>query len=217
MKRFILTVAALSTLSLAVAAPAQAGLVISLGRSDFQPDENLLFNGDDLADEGLTVQGWTNNTHEVFDITGQEELVTPSNGQARVDATADSELGYALVDALRPLVYFTEFEANLHVGGPTSGTFTVTACTQSGTCQSGTFALDSGENAFSVAATAGDVIDTVQFQSTVEVDDVRQIRLGGVQEIDAPGPPPQQVSEPGVLALMSFGLAGLAVYRRRRG
>jgi hypothetical protein len=137
MKRFIFTIAALAALSLTMASPADAGLVISLGRSDFQPDGNLLFNGDDRADAGLTAQGWTNNTHEVFEITGQEELVTPSKGQARVDATADSELSYALVDALRPLVYYSEFD------------------------------------------------------------------------------PPQQVSEPAILALMARGLAGLSAARRR--
>ena len=213
MKRNILTAAVLSSLTLALAPAAQADLVITLGRSDFQPDENLLFNGDGLAEEGMTVQGWTNNTHEVFDISGREELVTPSNGQARVDATADSEVDFALIDALRPLVYFTEFEANLHVGGKTSGSFTVTACDQFGTCESATFALGSGENAFSVASLAGQLIDTVSFSSTVEVDDLRQIRLGGVQEL-APGP--QQVSEPALWGLMAAGLFGLAAYRRRR-
>lgn len=214
MKRYVVTIAGLSMLlPLLSVAPARADLIITLGRSDFQPDENLLFNGDGLIDQGMTVQGRTNNTHEVFNITGHEELVTPSGGQARVDATADSELDYALIDALRPSVYFTEFEANLHVGGRTSGHFTVTGCNQFAVCESATFALGSGENAFSVASVNGQLIDTVQFQSTVEVDDIRQIRLGGVQELQAP---PQQVSEPGVLALMGLGLVGLAAYRRRR-
>jgi hypothetical protein len=216
MTRNMITIAALAFISLFAGAQAQADLIITIGRSDFQPDENLLFNGDDLAEQGTTVQGWTNNTHEVFNITGHEELVTPSNGQARVDATADSELDFVLIDALRSVVYYTEFEANLHVGGKTSGTFTVTACDQAGVCESATFTLDSGENAFSVASTDGQLIDTVRFQSTVEVDDVRQIRLGGVQELGGPAPPPQAVSEPGVIALMGLGLAGLAAYRRKR-
>jgi hypothetical protein len=211
MTRNIITIAAFAFLALFAGTSAQADLIITLGRSDFQPDENLLF-GDHLIEQGTTVQGWTNNTHEVFNITGREELVTPSNGQARVDATADSELDFALIDALRAVVYFSEFEANLHVGGQTSGTFTVTACDQAGVCESATFALGSGENAFSVASTNGQLIDTVRFTSTVEVDDVRQIRLGGVQEAAVN---PAQVPEPGTMGLLAAGLVALAAFSRR--
>jgi hypothetical protein len=214
MTRNIITIAAVSMFSLLAGAPAQADLIIQLGPSNLQPPENLLFNEEGLLDEGTTVQGRTNNTSEIFDLTGHEELVTPAGGQARVDATADSELDYLLIDALREVVYFTEFEANLHVSGQISGSFTVTACDQFGVCESSTFTLDSGENYFNVASVNGQLIDTVQFQSTVEVDDVRQIRLGGVQELGAP--PPQAVSEPGTVALMGLGLAGLAAYRRKR-
>jgi hypothetical protein len=37
-----------------------------------------------------------------------------------------------------------------------------------------------------------------------------------VSSLGAAPPPPQQVSEPGVIALMGMGLVGLAAYRRRR-
>jgi hypothetical protein len=214
MKRNIITIATLTILTLFAGASAHADLIIELGSSNLQPPENLLFNEDGLIPEGTTVQGRTNNTSEVFDLTGHEELVTPSGGQARVDATDDSELDYLLVDAFRDIVYFTEFEANLHVGGRTSGTFTVTACNQFGACESATFDLGSGENFFTVASVAGQLIDTVQFQSTVQVDDVRQIRLGGVQELQGPGP--QQVTEPSLAAVLGLGLVALGACRRQR-
>jgi hypothetical protein len=215
MKRNIITIAGLTVLTLVAAAPARADLIITLGRSDFQPEENLLFNLDGLADHGLTVQGETNNTQEVFNLTGREKLETPSGGQARVDGYFDSELDSMLIDALRPVVYYTEFEANLHVGGKTSGTFTVTACNQLGTCESATFSLGSGENTFGVESVAGQLIDTVSVRSTVEVDDIRQIRLGGVQELHQ-GPGPQQVTEPSLAAAMGLGIVVLGVVGRKR-
>jgi hypothetical protein len=214
MKRNIITIAVLTLLTLAATAPARADLIISLGRADLQPEENLLFNLDGLADHGTTVQGETNNTQEIFDITGHEELVTPSGGQARVEGS-DSDIDYMLIDALRPIVYYTEFEANLHVGGQTSGTFTVTACNQFRACETATFSLGSGENTFSVASVAGQLIDTVSVSSTTAVDDIRQIRLGGVQEFRQ-GPGPQQVTEPSLAAVMGLGLVVLGVVRRKR-
>jgi hypothetical protein len=213
MTRNIITIAAVSMFSLFAGATAHADLIIELGPSNLQPAENLLFNEEGLIAEGTTVQGRTNNTSEIFDLTGHEELVTPAAGQARVDATADSELDYLLIDALREIVYFTEFEANLHVSGQISGTFTVTACNQFGVCESSTFDLGSGENFFSVASVDGQLIDTVQIQSTAEVDDIRQIRLGGVQEAAAN---PTQVPEPGTMGLLTTGLIALAAFSRRR-
>lgn len=210
MKLNLVGAAALSALSFLAGAPAQADLIIELGPANTQPPENLLFNEPGLAEQGMTVQGLTNNTGEVFDLEGHEELVTPAQGQARVDGVADSELDFLLVDALRAMVFFTEFEANLHVSGRISGTFTVTACDQLGDCASETFDLGSGENYFSVIAVQGQLIDTVQIQSTAEVDDVRQIRIGGVQEL------PQQVTEPSSLALMVLGLLALGMARRKR-
>ena len=213
MKRNVIGIVIVGILALFAARPAHADLIIELGPSNLQPPENLLFNEDHLIEQGLTVQGRTNNTSEVFDLSGTEELVTPAQGQARVDATADSELDFLFIDALRDVVFYAEFEANLHVGGKTSGTFTVTACDQFGACESATFDLGSGENYFSVSSFSGQLIDTVRIQSTVEVDDVRQIRLGGVQELQ--GPAPQQVTEPSLAAVMGLGLVALGAFRRK--
>jgi len=52
MKRNMITIAAFSFIALFAGAQAQADLIITIGRSDFQPDENLLFNGDGLAEHG---------------------------------------------------------------------------------------------------------------------------------------------------------------------
>src|SRR5687767_2151990 len=106
------------------AGEARADLIIQVGRSVVQPEENLLFNEEYLIHEGNPVQGETNKTEEIYNIHGEENL-SANGGQARVEAV-DGGFDYALLDALRPEVFFTEYEANLKLEAKASGLATVT-------------------------------------------------------------------------------------------
>jgi hypothetical protein len=178
-----------------------------------QPEENLLFNEEYLVHEGNPVQGETNKTEEIYNIYGEENL-SANGGQARVEA-ADGGFDYALLDALRPEVFFTEYEANLKLEAKASGLATVTACDQFNECESLTFDIANGENTFTVTSHHGQVINTVAVRTTVELHDIRQIRLGGIVERHGGGSS-HNVPEPGTAALMGLALAGMACYSRRR-
>jgi len=194
------------------AVEARADLIIQVGRSVVQPAENLLYNEDGLADDGNPVQGATNKTKEIYNIYGNENLTTPSGGQARVEAV-DGGFNYALLDALRPEIFFTEYEANLKLASGASGSATVTACNQFGECESLTFDIGNGENTFTVTSHDGQLINTVAVSTTVDLHDIRQIRLGGVQR---GGNGSHNVPEPATTALMGLALVGMACYSRRR-
>src|SRR5690242_5203333 len=77
-----------TAMTLAVASPAAATIVLDVGPGVLQPDENLLFNNNPAA--GLAIEGVTNQTGTFVTIEGGETL-TPSGGQARLD-TADGKI-----------------------------------------------------------------------------------------------------------------------------
>jgi hypothetical protein len=193
------------------AGEARADLIIQVGRHHVQPEENLLFNEEYLVREGNPVQGETNKTEEIYNIYGNETLVA-SGGQARVEA-ADGGFNYARLDALRPNIFFSEYEANLKLDGKDFGSATVIACDQFGGCETLTFDIANGENTFTVTSHNGQLIDTVAVSTTVDLHDIRQIRLGGVRS--RPGST-HNVPEPATAALMGLALVGLACYSRRR-
>ena len=85
LSRVHLGAAAAAALSVAVASPAAATIVLDVGAGVLQPDENLLFNNNPTP--GLAIEGWTNQTGTLVTIEGGETL-TPAGGQARLD-TAD--------------------------------------------------------------------------------------------------------------------------------
>ena len=95
MKR--LTVLA-TLLVLAVCVPqAQAGLIISTGNNPQPSEENVLFNEPGLVGFGNPVTGMTNLSHLLVTFSSTEDLLTPSGGQARVEA-ADGAFVAASVD-----------------------------------------------------------------------------------------------------------------------
>ena len=200
---------------LMVSAPAaQASIIFFDGPGEVQPEENLLFNGDGtFPGPGMTVRGRTNQTDTIFNLIGMENLVTPSNGPARVEDEEGTGFVSLLVDALDSDVFYTEFEANLNAEA--NGVANITVTDDSGTVFNFSFNVNGGgQNFFGLQAIDGQLIDTVLISTVgVELQDVRQIRLGGVTDGDNP---PDNAPEPTTLALLGFGLIGAGYVRRRR-
>ena len=95
---------------------AHASIILEARPGFVQPDENLLFHGDGVfAGPGPTVQGATIQTDTIFTLTGMESLVTPSNGQARVEDEAAAGFESLFIDALDADVFYGAFEARCSI------------------------------------------------------------------------------------------------------
>jgi len=224
MRLYLLTAA--SALALLVAAPASAAIVISTGAGTIQPDENLLFTNN--PDNGLTIEGITNQSGTLVSIAGGETLVG-NGGQARIESLDGSlnttfaynglsgqTLGFDLSDSS---LAFTESEFRIFVGRGTATQATLTYFDTAGTQFQETFAIPSN-GFFNAYAIDNQLIDYFSFSANGSIEDVRQIRLGGFTSLDGGGGGAGVVPEPATWALMILGFGGagsmLRAKRRRR-
>ena len=69
------------------------------------PDENLLYNDPNLTLMGTTIEGITNNTGAIFELTASESM-TAGGGQADANPT-DGAFNSIMINAQSPLVTFT--------------------------------------------------------------------------------------------------------------
>jgi len=195
------------------AGAANAAITIQTGNPGNQGTDNILFNDPNLQLTGFTVQGHTNATPSfIVDFTSTTELQA-NGGQARIEA-----LGYSSqnpvtfsdleIDMNDPLVYFTK--AIFNINADTLGDVTITAYALGGGSTAGTFALGNGQNFFNVVASNGTLIDYITIVgsniASVDFQDARQIRLGGVQA----------VPEPGFYGIVGVGVRALFVLVSRR-
>jgi hypothetical protein len=188
----------------------EASFIFHVGAGAIQPNENLLFNEEGLADVGTTVEGITNNTGAIFEVISndnpQDVLTTPSAGQARVEAQ-DGSYSSIMLTPKEDGVFFTQLEFNVNVLNMQSGTFSLSVLDQDGVTHQDDFdpnTLAQGENFFSVDAQDGMLIQKATLTANAAIiQDVRQIRLDGV------------VPEPSALALGLFACIGLLGLRRR--
>ena len=196
---------AASSLALAIAAPAWATITIDAD-PPFPPNPplNVLLN---TGSSGNTVLGTTNQQNVVVTFTGNEALTDPPNGQARVQAV-DNSFNFLTIGLQNPNLGMTAIEFNLDALA--DGPATLTFFDQFGAAFPGTFTLDdNGQNFFTAVASNGELIKTVQINSTVGLADIEQVRIGV-------GPIGAVIPEPATWAMMILGFFGMGATLRSR-
>jgi hypothetical protein len=216
MKQRLLAILAGSAI-LAVASPALADITI-LTDPPFpgNPDENVLLTDGDTA---MVLSGFTNKTNTEVLFTGQELLVMPANGQARVEG-ADGGLDWLQITLANPNLGFSAFEFN--VDADADGFATLFFYDQFNTPFGGNYAVSgSGQNFFNAVASNNEVITKVLLSTTVsaalDFSDVQQVRISPVPLGGQPDPH-GIVPEPAswTLMILGFGSVGSLLRARRR-
>ena len=208
-------------LSALLAPSAKADIIFYGTPGGVQPEENVLLSNNGIAAMSLT--GTTNQTGTQVIFTqprDAEMIVSPSSGQSRI-ASQDGVAFSSLRTTLATGFSFTEFEANpiFTTGGIT---FTVGVREIDGTSSQTSFVSGNGQSYFGIEAINGQRMEWVDInvQNPVGgtalsnvIQDVRQIRIGGVARTA------DVVPEPGAVAfgvVMGGGLLGMMARGRRR-
>ena len=172
----------------------------------------MLFNQQPNDQTGNPVLGninVTGNPSVVF--RSNETLITPSGGQARIEAL-DGGLSFLDVSLAAAGTGFDSAVFNLNSPTGSTGTATITAFNQFGQSEVFNLTLGNGQNFFTLTTDAAQFITDVQISSTLGLVDVRQIRLGPVQAAPVPGP----IVGAGLPGLIMAAGGLLALARRRR-
>jgi len=214
MKRLASGVAAVAAW-MALAPSASAAVLIEAGPSVVQPSENVQLDVDITPGDAI-LRGTTNQTNSSVLFVATEPVLSPPQGQARIEAL-DGDGLESLIFSLENGATFTEAEFNIlaSVAGPV----TISAFGAGGTLiEAITGSLNpfpatvsgSGQNFFGLIADAATPISSVQISSGAgtQITSIGQFRLGGVTTA---------VPEPAVwsLLMLGFGAIGMALRRRK--
>ncbi|MBJ7411122.1 MAG: PEPxxWA-CTERM sorting domain-containing protein [Phenylobacterium sp.] len=190
---------AAAAFALSLASPALADITVLEGAAPGALDPVNFDNGD----TGFLITGVVGPADAEVTFNGAESLVVQGQSLEAVAGTFNFLL-FTLADAG---LAFTAAQFNLDAAD--AGTTTIFAYDQFGNAFGGGFSLAAnGGNVFSVLATSGQYIQSIVVMSDADLDDVSQIRLGGIAAL---------VPEPASWGLMilGFGAAG-AMLRFRR-
>jgi hypothetical protein len=211
MKSSFALVAILGLLTVASA----SGTVIFTAANDPQADEeNVLFNTSGLIPgPALTVTGTTQTTLSIVSFTSNENLITPTGGQALV-AAEDGDFSVLTISLTN--AYFKDLIFNLNtVSASDSGTATITAHLEGGVDPAPfTMAIGNGSNFGTLLADGSEKILSVDISSTVQLQDIRQTRVSGAASLG--GPVDLPAPEPTTFVLVAGALIGLGTIGRRR-
>ena len=190
--------------SLALAAGAYADITIVEGAFAVNP-ENTQFNDPGLILTGPVVEGAGSTTGTIIEFfNAGEDLAAIAAGAARVSGL-DGHFTNLSIQLQDPLMAFVEIEFNLIALG--NADVTITAHSTKGGTTIESFGVSSnGNNRFTVSSTLPDHITLVEIASTVNLQDIRQIRFEGVQV----------VPEPATFIALGAGVLLLAARKRRR-
>jgi len=193
--------------------PAAATILIYSSPGAVNPDQNVLFQGP--APVGNSAFGVTNETNTPVTFVGNEPLITPAMGQARIEAADGglSELSFGLSAGLG----FREVEFNIFGSQATADEVALNFTDQFGDVFSQSFAITSGQNFFSALAIDNQFITNVSFQLNGNVQDARQFRIGGIGIIPEGDGSGDVIPEPQTWAMLivGFGLVGTSMRRRK--
>ncbi len=209
-----LLLAAVASASLAGAA--HADVVINQGNIPGNTENVLLNPGDctgNITGPASLIQGCLNQTRSqlVNLSTTGDQLDNQGNGQANLIAADGSfdDLTIAL-DGDKTFNYLI-FNIDVLNGEGDAGTATFTAFLDGENPFTQTFSVrDNGQNFFTVSAINGEAMTSFLIESTVQLSNVNQIRIGGVGGGGGPVP------EPGAIGLLGLGLMTIGFARRRK-
>jgi len=176
-----------------------ASIIFEPGNHPGFDEENVLFNQNGLIlGPALTVTGEIESEY-VISFTSNENLFTPSIGQARVAAQdgAFSQLGISLGANV-----FTDIIFNLNTDNSTPGVATITVTEVAGPGATFLFPVAQGQNFLTITDTDGGFLKLVGISSTVDVNDIRQTRISGAGSVPEPATC--------MLFALGLGLIGLA-------
>jgi hypothetical protein len=186
-----------------------AGATIILDPTPTGTGTNVVFNQQPPNQTGTTVFGNINDPNNTLvQFTSTQTLITPAQGQARVESVPDGDLNN-LVTTI-PGFFFDQAVFNLDATA--NGTANISATDQFGSVFNFSLALnEAGQNFFTLNTAGGELISQVSFTTTVGLDEVSQVRFGNTAPV--PGPIvgaglPGLLAASGLLVLLS---------RRRRG
>jgi PEP-CTERM motif len=186
---------------------ANATIIFTVGNNPQVDEENILFNLPGLIPgPALTVTGETQQSNFIVNFTSNENLDTPSAGQARVQA---DDGAFRLLGINLGTGTFTDIIFNLNTLNSTAGTATITVTQAVGPNATFDLAVGTGSNFLTITTAGGELIKTVSIASNVDINDIRQTRISGA----AGG---ILIPEPLSLGLVGTGLVSLFFLRRRR-
>ena len=200
-----LVVAALAASVLGVV-PASAGVSLCTSPGCVQPSSNVLF---DTSMTGNPVDGTLNKNSAIVTFTGNESLTTTqSNGQARISGTDGNltQLNFGLGSGAT----FNEVEFNLNALA--DGFVTLTFLGTGGTTLRVTDPLAISINGQNYFGGFGAGFASVSINSTVQLGDVRQVRLGGITTLQTAVPE----ASTWAMMLIGFGAVGYGLRKGRR-
>jgi hypothetical protein len=207
LKNFVLALAVFGVISV-VAGTAKADIVVITGVNN-QGTDNVLLNP---ATNVLTVTGTVGQNNRIVNFTstsGSGLLNANPSGQATVSGGTNNSPFTQLTFSLANNDTFTRAVFNINAAVNGTVTLTVTGINITGGTFTENFTVDAnGQNFFTVTAINGQLIQTISL-SGVQMEDVRQVRLGG-------GVIEQTVPEPASMFLLGTGLLGAAAGFRKK-
>lgn len=188
-------------------APMASAISITTGLTGGSGDvDNVLFDQD--LNSGSLIRGSTNQGDFLVDFTSTSgDLLAPSSGQARIEAEDDSftfdQLCFELTDGST----FTkaQFNVNALESGTDAIAFSIFFEGSSSPFVSVFDLTSSGQNKFTIIAEGSERITEICFETTVPIQDVKQIRIGA----DNGSSVPDGGTSAALLGLSLLGLGGL--------